>query len=450
MPHTNTENPMVHHRTNDLAPGHVIDGRYELVAKLGEGGMGEVWEAEHVALGARRALKLIHPERCHGQDATARFVREARACSAIEHPGVVRVHDTGAMADRRLYMVMDLLRGTSIADRLGPQPLAQEVFLSWGIQVCDVLCATHAVGLVHRDLKPDNLMLEPTDGGDERVVVVDFGLAFSERDERLGRLTDDHIISGTPLYLSPEQALGGALDIKTDVYSLGVIFYEWLTGVPPFESRTPTKMLIKHMLTPAPRFAQRTASQLTWQLVLEPLVMRMLDKDPTSRPEASEVLERLHDIRQAPGHQGRGRDASWHQPRHARMVRPPTVRTNAASAPKTGSSNGRFRRVGFDKVALDDELTATLRFEGYVPIELEHEDAGHGVDIIVFSERDAQHPLARPSVGTVGVLERGDLDGMARLSRSACDEVLSSPIDPIRLIRKLDRVRRTLERRNAS
>jgi len=306
------EHDMTPCSTHDLVAGDVIDDQYVLIEQLGCGGMGEVWEAKHITHGERRALKFMHVDESSSDD-VARFSREVLACSMVSHPGIVRVHGVGVTTEARPYMLMDVLDGSSVSERLERRPLPRARFLSWSIQLCEALEAMHAVGLVHRDLKPENLMLDGQ-GEHERLVVVDFGLAFSEHDARLGRLDEDHIISGTPLYLSPEQAMGSDMSTRSDVYSLGVVFYEWLTGLVPFDADTPTRVLIHHMLTPAPRFSERTAVTMQWQLVFEPLVMRMLDKDPAQRPDVSEILARLCDVRRVAERQDQLVNATWPHP----------------------------------------------------------------------------------------------------------------------------------------
>ncbi|HEY1101171.1 MAG TPA: serine/threonine-protein kinase, partial [Myxococcota bacterium] len=218
-------------------PGDVIAGRYRIDEQLGRGGMGAVYRATQLGLLRAVAVKVLLPDRT-SQLVRDRFEREARVAAAMRHDGVVDVYDFGVDENARLFLVMELLIGESLGDRLDRERIMSDAAASDVIaQVSTALAAAHDVGLVHRDIKPDNIFcVEPeTVEAWPRCKVVDFGLAFIKDGGDLGRLTSDTIISGTPDYMAPEQCRGGAeVGPPADIYALGCLFLEMLTGRPPF------------------------------------------------------------------------------------------------------------------------------------------------------------------------------------------------------------------------
>src|SRR3954469_5232866 len=212
----------------------VADGRYEVLARLGTGGMGTVYRVRQHPLERMAVLKLIHREMASDATAVGRFEREMRVTAAIEHPHTVRVYDFGQI-DGQPYLAMEYLAGRSLRqelDRSGPLPA--ERVASIGVQVAKALGAAHRVGVVHRDLKPDNVMLVDGYGERDFVKVLDFGIARSLDQAGAGFRTKAGAIIGTPAYMSPEQASNVPLDARSDLYSLGVVLYEMLAGTPPF------------------------------------------------------------------------------------------------------------------------------------------------------------------------------------------------------------------------
>jgi serine/threonine protein kinase len=207
-------------------------GPYRVIRQLGKGGMGVVYEAVHDAIERRVAIKVLHPEYAKDRETAARFFNEARAVNRIEHPSLVQISDYGHTGEGTAYLIMEFLRGESLADRLdrlraAGQRLAvtEVVRITW--QIADALRAAHAKQIVHRDLKPGNLMLvrDPIAPGGERVKVLDFGIA--KLMENGTRRTSTGAVMGTPLYMSPEQCRGaGEVDERSDVYSLGAMLYE--------------------------------------------------------------------------------------------------------------------------------------------------------------------------------------------------------------------------------
>ncbi|UGQ14497.1 protein kinase [Yinghuangia sp. ASG 101] len=260
----------------------ILVGRYELVRLLGRGGMGEVWAGTDIRIGRSVAVKLLsgEPEAVGATDA---FLREARTAGALRHPGVVTVFDVGQDDDGTLFLVMELVDGSDLARVLrrgGVPPMATAV--EWVAQAADALAAAHRAGVVHRDLKPANLMLT----GQGTVTVLDFGIA-----RFAGTATTSSHVVGTWAYMPPERFGGHPGDARSDVYSLGCVLYELLTGRPPFVADNAFATMNAHLrLRPAPLRAHRAETSR----VLDDLVGAMLAKDPAGRPAtADEVRDRL-------------------------------------------------------------------------------------------------------------------------------------------------------------
>jgi eukaryotic-like serine/threonine-protein kinase len=239
----------------DPLVGTVVAGKYRIVKQLGEGGMGCVYLAEQQLGSAVRkvALKTLHKHLSHDPHIKARFDREAGTVAALEHPNTIQVYDFGAMEDGTLYLVMEFVQGRSVADILekdGPmQPARVENILR---QVCGSLEEAHGHGIVHRDLKPDNVVLCERAGQKDWVEVLDFGIAkrSSEHDPNEAKLTQQGMVLGTPPYMSPEQFTGQPVDVRSDIYALGVMTYEMLVGKYPFEANTAWEWASKHMTEP--------------------------------------------------------------------------------------------------------------------------------------------------------------------------------------------------------
>jgi serine/threonine-protein kinase len=235
--------------------GQTIAGKYKVVRLLGEGGMGCVYQGEQM-LGttARKvAVKTLHRHLSHDESIIARFKREVGTVAALEHPNTIQVFDFGAMEDGTLYIVMEFVQGRSVADVLekdGPmQPDRVENILR---QVVGSLEEAHNHGIVHRDLKPDNVVLSERAGQKDWVEVLDFGIAkrSSEHDPNEAKLTQQGMVLGTPPYMSPEQFTGQPIDVRSDIYALGVMAYEMLTGRLPWEANTAWEWASKHMTEP--------------------------------------------------------------------------------------------------------------------------------------------------------------------------------------------------------
>ena len=274
----------------DLA-GKVIDGRYRIDELIGEGGMGKVYLAEHIDIGKRVAIKVLHLVYGSMPDLVERFRREARAASRIGHPHIVDVTDSGTTEDGAVYFVMEYLEGIELAsaiDRQGALDVTRVFRIA--TQICRAVAAAHAVGIIHRDLKPENIFLTMRSGTSDFVKVLDFGIAKSSGAEeaRDKRLTSPGMAMGTPEYMAPEQAAGRPADERCDIYSLGAILYEALTGCPPYEGENFMEILTKKATLdpPAPSTLRRDLPA-----PVEELVVRAMARDPDDRPPSMEAFE---------------------------------------------------------------------------------------------------------------------------------------------------------------
>ncbi|HVZ88498.1 MAG TPA: protein kinase, partial [Polyangia bacterium] len=257
--------------------GRVIDSRYRLIRKIGEGGMGTVYAGEHVEIGKDVAIKVLHPAYSTQQDLVERFRREARAASRIGHPNIIDVTDFGSTEDGCAYFVMEHLDGIDLADVLSHERrLDPARACGIAIQICRALAAAHGAGVIHRDLKPENIFLVARDGQADFVKVLDFGIARSMG--RARRLTNPGVAMGTPEYMAPEQAEGGAVDHRSDIFSVGALIYEMVSGSPPQMTRD--KELIP------PRGIKADVPE-----ELERIVVRALEATPARRYQSMAQLE---------------------------------------------------------------------------------------------------------------------------------------------------------------
>jgi eukaryotic-like serine/threonine-protein kinase len=273
-------------------------GSYQLVERLGEGGMGEVWRAEHRFLARPAAIKLVRPEMVGLKDADSRsvalkrFEQEAQATALLRSPHTVEVFDFGVTEDGTFYYVMELLDGfdlDGLVRRFGPVPAERAVHIIR--QVCSSLGEAHEAGLIHRDIKPANLYLCRYGRDVDFVKVLDFGLVKRDRLAEAGRdsLTAGNAISGTPGYMAPEQALGDQhVDGRSDLYALGCVAYWLLTGTPPFVGATALETIVKHVKEEPDPLSRRT--ELPIPAALESLVMACLAKNPGERPQTADDL----------------------------------------------------------------------------------------------------------------------------------------------------------------
>jgi eukaryotic-like serine/threonine-protein kinase len=266
--------------SHDALLGSVIDGRYEVLSVIGEGGMGTVYEVRHRALGKRFALKALRKDLALDAEIAARFIQEARTAAAVSHPGLVEITDFGRLESGQVYFVMELLEGQSLAALLrngGPLPAARGLAIVR--QLVHALKAAHDASIVHRDLKPDNIHVGRGDGDTDVVKIVDFGLAKVIGSSKLTRAG---MVFGTPHYMSPEQAAGEVVDHRADIYALGIVMYEMFTGKVPFEADSYMGVLTKHMYM-APASPSELSPELKSLGALEEVILRCLQKRPQAR-----------------------------------------------------------------------------------------------------------------------------------------------------------------------
>jgi serine/threonine-protein kinase len=277
--------------------GRIIAGRFQIVRKLGDGGMGEVFLAEQQPMGRLVALKILRAALADDPQQVERFKREAQAASRLKHPNTIIVHDFGQGQDGVVFLAMEYLEGRTLAHLLDEEGrLEPRRAVRMMAQICGSLHEAHGHGVVHRDLKPENIFLTERGGQVDFVKVLDFGIAKIRDNQAGGKLetiTRQGAIFGTPQYMSPEQIKGADLDARSDVYALGVMLYQMLSGALPFKAATAVEMLTKHLAeSPAP-LSVDTADAATMAR-LEATALRALSKDRTHRqPTAQTFLDEL-------------------------------------------------------------------------------------------------------------------------------------------------------------
>lgn len=284
--------------------GAVLNDTYQIEEPIGIGGMGAVYVARHMRTGKRYAVKALLSDARFSEDAIRRFKREAAAASALGHRGIVAVHDFNVTADGVHYLVCELLLGMTLEDRLRRDgPLAWEDASSIVVQVGEALHTAHTEGILHRDLKPGNIYLHVSRGESERAVILDFGLAKPLDDVDVTKITTSGIVVGTPLYMSPEQACSEKLDERSDVYALGAVFYEVLTGAPPFMADTIAGVYSRLLTEEAKPPCELSTHELP--PAVDELMVKALAKEPAERFQTALAFAKA--VQEL--------DASWDAPR---------------------------------------------------------------------------------------------------------------------------------------
>ena len=282
--------------SDDPLIGRTLQGGYVILELVGIGGMGRVYRAEQTNLGRTVAVKIIHPHLVGEENAAARFITEARAASRLNHPNSVAVIDFGKTQDGQLYLVMEFLRGKDLARVAYEEgPLSFRRIVNVLRQTLAALSEAHHLGIIHRDLKPENIILEPMRTGGDFVKVVDFGLAKVREAEDKPSITSPGIVCGTPEYMSPEQGRGDPIDARSDLYAVGVIMYQMLTGRLPFEAESPTQVVLMHIGTP-PTDPRKVAPERQIPEALVNVLLMAMAKDSSHRfSDADEFSEALAD-----------------------------------------------------------------------------------------------------------------------------------------------------------
>ena len=269
--------------TDDKFVGKTLPGGYHILDLISVGGMGRVYRAEQSALGRTVAVKIIHPHLLSDENSALRFITEARAASQLNHPNSIAVFDFGRTDDGQPYLVMEFLRGKDLARVAYEEgPLAFGRIVDVLRQTLAALSEAHDLGIVHRDLKPENIILEPLRRGGDFVKVVDFGLAKLRADAQAPGVTSPGIVCGTPDYMAPEQGRGDPIDGRSDLYAMGVILFQLLTGRLPFEADSPTQVVMMHMTIPVPD-PRQVAPERNIPEPLVQVVNKALSKDARKR-----------------------------------------------------------------------------------------------------------------------------------------------------------------------
>jgi serine/threonine-protein kinase len=322
---------------NDPALNKVIAGRYRLEARIGEGGMGIVYRARHVLIDRVVAVKLIRPDLRGETHLRAWMLREARAANRVDHAHIIDIHDIGETEDGELYLVMEYLVGTPLSAEIsrGPMPIQRGVDILE--QMGAALARAHDLGVVHRDLKSDNILLTARGGRKDFVKILDFGLAALAHDPRLA---PKGAVFGTPEYMSPEQARGEQAGPQSDLYALGILFFEMLTGQLPFRSSDRDTLLDMQRNHPA---AKPSSIRKDCHPVAERIIMRLLEKDPRRRyRDGHHLLEELKALQRSLPSQAWDKEGGEPQPT-PQMFPPPPPRS--ANVTEWASRAGLFSRM---------------------------------------------------------------------------------------------------------
>ena len=275
--------------THDPLVGKVIDNRYEIQTRVGEGGMGVVYKARQISIDRVIAVKLLNAQMAADPNWVQRFYNEAKACSRLQHPNTIRMFDFGQTTEGRLFMTMEFLDGISLRDAVAKGPLTPNRVMKIMIQCCASLAEAHSIGIIHRDIKPDNVFLLNMAGSPDFVKLLDFSVAKLLEGDRMK--TQAGVVFGTPQYMSPEQGRGGQLDARSDLYALGILAYEMLTGNVPFNDDNPMTVIQMHLKGEIPPMADSIPYSV------QQVVRRALEKDAARRYQsAGEMMQHCQQV----------------------------------------------------------------------------------------------------------------------------------------------------------
>jgi eukaryotic-like serine/threonine-protein kinase len=275
--------------SQDPFVGKVIDGRYEIQARIGEGGMGVVYKARQTSIDRVIAIKMLNAQMAADPTWVQRFYNEAKACSRLQHPNTIRMFDFGQSSDGRLFMTMEFLDGMSLREAVSKGPMAPQRVVKILIQCCASLAEAHSIGIIHRDIKPDNVFLLNMAGSPDFVKLLDFSVAKLLEGDRMK--TQAGVVFGTPQYMSPEQGRGLPLDARSDLYALGILAFEMLTGNVPFNDENPMTVIQMHLHGAVPPLAASIPYSV------QQIVRRALEKDPSRRYQSSgEMMQHCQQV----------------------------------------------------------------------------------------------------------------------------------------------------------
>ncbi len=433
-----------------LPPGTVVDGKYRVMSVIGQGGMGTVYRAEQLNLRREVALKLLAPALATNDLGRKRFEREARVAATLQHPVAVKIFDVGADGVM-VYIAMELLRGFVLRDLMQDGiPMALDRTLEIVGPLVDVLDTAHTIPLVHRDLKPENVFIEDRDEG-RTVRVLDFGLAFVEGDEGMGRLTKEGLVVGTPAYLSPEQAQGKQVGPPGDVYSLGCMLYEMATGWPPFLGSW-MNVLTQHLYV-APVPLRERAPEAGIPSDLDALVLHMLAKQPHERPSMSVVRDGLARVSGTlAGARHRGRGDRMLGERTDRMISVPAALAQIADDAQLPTDietvNAGF--VG----ELTKEIAMAMASNGVRAIPIvppisprSGETPQVSVVVITSSDLAELEKAAQLGAPVVAIADTSDVEQISQMLRAGVADVVPTPVRIEDLTRKVRRAHARSQRK---
>lgn len=425
---------------SDFGVGSVVAEKYRIERELGQGGAGKVYIARHLELDREVALKLLLDVGFQADEFRERFRREARVASRLQHDNAVEVYDFGDDAGTP-YLVMELLSGKTLLDPIQNGPMPLDVVYALGMQIADVLHAAHQIELVHRDLKPENILIEERHDGTLRPVIVDFGLAFIAADNSLNRMTQEGVISGTPQYLSPEQALAEEIGPPSDVYSFGCVLYEMLTRRPVFADKVTVTLLAAHVYTdPIPMRSREP--DLSIPASMDELVLSMLAKAPEDRPTAAEVRDILSSFARHDPVPVRGRPRALNDVRSRRAVTrsqgAPTLTRKPDSARE---ERGVIGVIGESDSAWTTPLAASgWRCEAF---------SGQSVDLVFVADPEFDFDTSGLETDDLVVLaaaDATDFDRCTHLLKTGVTDVVPTPLKPSKLLKKIERAARKIRR----
>jgi serine/threonine-protein kinase len=424
--------------TPTLEVGQTLARRYRILRLVGEGGMGSVYEAMQLNLGRRLALKVLHPHIVRVPGVPERFQREAEVLARLRHPGSVEVLDYGVEGEF-LFLAMDLLQGETVEERvlregLLPVPRVMEV----GVRVLEVLQAAHALGIVHRDLKPTNLFFEMHDGA-ERVKVLDFGLAALVGEDA-ARLTRTGLAVGTPGFMPPEQLRGQQVDGRSDLYALGCVLYELLTGTPPFPTTFSAELTAAHLYQPV-RPLRQVRPDRDIPEPLEAVVLKALEKLPSARPpDAASMRRELQALLEAPAQTKRGEGKKSDRRLAPLAVAEPKPVQGALPvgvlAPREGGT--------------EDTLLRALSAGGFQAHAVASDKSLEGLSALLVAATNGSEALARAKAlasrpGSPPVLLCGPADDWTLVTgalEAGLFDFVPLPLDPVDLTRKVSRAQK--------